>query len=119
MSVDQIRWSIVLPYFNEADYLPATLASLGRQTMTRFRLILVDNGSTDASEEIARTVMQGFPKIATTFIREERPGKIPALVTGLAAVDTAFVATCDADTYYPSAISNTVTGCSHRTATGA
>jgi len=41
-----MRWSIVLPVFNEADFLPRTLRALADQDAS-FHLVLVDNGSTD------------------------------------------------------------------------
>ena len=47
------RWTFVIAYYNEADFLPATLAALAAQTVP-FRLVLVDNGSTDGSDAIAR-----------------------------------------------------------------
>jgi glycosyltransferase involved in cell wall biosynthesis len=93
--------SVVIPYYNEQEFLPATLASLKQQTLRPFTLILVNNGSTDASEGLARAVMNDATDIAVRFINEPQPGKLMALATGIAAVETAFVATCDADTYYP------------------
>ncbi len=47
------RWTFVIAYYNEADYLPATLAALAAQSVP-FRLVLVDKGSTDGSDAIAR-----------------------------------------------------------------
>ena len=46
--------SLVLPYFNEEHYLAATLASIGAQGDRDFELILIDNGSTDDSDAVAR-----------------------------------------------------------------
>ena len=96
-----VRWSVVIPYYNEETFLAETLEALGAQSFGPFKLILVNNASTDRSEEIARSVMARYGAIETTFLYESCPGKIPALAAGLAAVDTPFVATCDADTYYP------------------
>jgi len=36
-----------------------------------------------------------------TILHEDKPGKSAALATGIAAVKTPFIATADADTYYP------------------
>ena len=87
---------MVIPYYNERDYLPATLASLLAQEFKDFRFILVDNASTDGSAEVARALLKD-----AVFMHESRPGKIHALACGLAAVETEFVAFCDADTFYP------------------
>lgn len=90
------RWSVVLPYYNETAYLRPTLESLFAQQLRDYRLILVDNASTDGSGDLARALAPG-----ALHLQESRPGKINALQCGLAAVETEFVAFCDADTFYP------------------
>lgn len=94
-------WSVVLPYYNETAYLRPTLNSLFSQTFRDFRLILVDNASTDGSGELARAIAAEHPDIETVHLLEPRPGKINALQRGLATVNTEFVTFCDADTFYP------------------
>lgn len=94
------RWTMVIAFYNEADFLPATLASLERQQLP-FRLILVDNGSTDAGPELARRWAARQWHITTEIITEPRPGQVHALARGVAAVTTPFVAIGDADTLYP------------------
>ncbi|KPF62786.1 hypothetical protein IP88_14240 [alpha proteobacterium AAP81b] len=91
---------MVIAFYNEADYMPATLASLERQTLG-FRLILVDNGSTDASADLARAWAARQTHIKARVIAEHRPGQVHALARGLAEVTTPFVAIGDADTLYP------------------
>jgi glycosyltransferase involved in cell wall biosynthesis len=92
------RWTFVIAYYNEADFLPATLASLAAQGVP-FRLVLVDNGSTDGSDAIARAF--GAPQIEVVHLREERPGKIHALEHAMGELTTEFCAFGDADTHYP------------------
>ena len=93
------RWSVILPFFNEARLLPATLAGLAAQRRRAF-VILVDNGSTDGSGAVAERACRELG-IAYRLVHEATPGKVHALRTGLAQVATRFVATCDADTWYP------------------
>lgn len=95
------RWSVVIPYYNERDFLPATLASLTNQTLKPFRLILVDNASTDGGREAAADALEGVAGVEAVFLHEARPGQVHALETGIGAVDTPLVAICDADTRYP------------------
>jgi glycosyltransferase involved in cell wall biosynthesis len=90
---------VVLPFHNERDFLPISLRSLAVQSMP-FRLILVDNGSTDGSGEIAMDLCHRIG-LATTLLQERRPGKVSALQSGVGAVSTELIATCDADTLYP------------------
>ncbi len=94
-------WTIVLPFFNEKAYLVDTLKSLAAQSFRDFRLILVDNASTDGSSDLAAAFMANHPDIETVFITEPEKGKIPAMATGAALVQTEFLAFCDADTFYP------------------
>lgn len=48
-----MRLTVVVPFLNEARFLPRLLASLERQTRLPDRLLLVDDGSTDGSGELA------------------------------------------------------------------
>lgn len=93
------QWSVIVPFFNEASYLPAMLRSLAGQTEA-LRLVLVDNGSTDGSGAIAVGECRRLG-LHHRLVQEPTAGKVPALHAGLATVDTPFVATCDADTWYP------------------
>lgn len=95
------NWTILLPYYNEATFLTGTLESIAQQNYKQFRLILINNASTDDSEAIVRRVMKKFPDIEVEYLFEAKPGKTLALQKGLAQVKTPYVATMDADTYYP------------------
>jgi glycosyltransferase involved in cell wall biosynthesis len=68
-------WSVVIPYFNERDYLPSCLASLIAQDYRPLQLILVDNASTDGSEDICRALLNDCPGITAVYLREPRPGR--------------------------------------------
>jgi glycosyltransferase involved in cell wall biosynthesis len=93
------RWSVVVPVFNERDFLPRTLLSLARQTVC-FTLIVVDNGSTDGCIAAARA-LAGDHGLDAVFLDEPRPGQVHALKRGIAAATGEFIAICDADTWYP------------------
>ena len=60
--------SVVLPVYNAAPYLAASVESVLAQTLTDFELIIVDDASTDGSGDIARTFSD--PRIR--YIRNER-----------------------------------------------
>jgi glycosyltransferase involved in cell wall biosynthesis len=93
-------WSVLLPFYNEEAYLETTLASLAAQSLAP-DLLLVDNGSNDASFEIVERFVDAHPALSVRCIREEMPGKSSALAQGVAMLETEYVATADADTYYP------------------
>jgi glycosyltransferase involved in cell wall biosynthesis len=92
--------TFILPFFNEEAWIGATVASLVAQNDQRFKLLLVDNGSSDASAAIA--VEHATPLgDRCEIIPCEHPGKTHALAAGMDRVDTPYVAICDADTLYP------------------
>lgn len=96
-----MRWSVVIPYFNEAAGIGETLASLAAQSIGPFHLILIDNGSTDNGALVCHRALAAHPHIRATHLHEPRPGQVHALKTGIAAATGDLIATCDADTYYP------------------
>ncbi|PVY41329.1 glycosyltransferase family 2 protein [Pontibacter virosus] len=52
--------SIVIPVFNRKEYTRECLQSLGKQTDQRFKVIIVDDGSTDGTEDMLR---EEFPEV--------------------------------------------------------
>lgn len=93
--------TIVLPYYNEREYIGDTIDSICRQSFGDFIFVLVDNGSTDGTSEVAKSFAWKHPDVAFTFLHEETPGKIHALMRGTADLSTKYVVTVDADTIYP------------------
>lgn len=93
------NWTVILPFYNEAEVIHGVIASLAHQTET-FILLLVDNGSIDRSVDRAVAACLDL-EISFRLISELRPGKVAALHAGLKHAQTVYVATCDADTYYP------------------
>jgi glycosyltransferase involved in cell wall biosynthesis len=94
-------FTVVIPYYNEAGFLPQTLRSLLAQSHLPEQLILVDNGSTDGTEELCRALLESAPIPEIRFLKEPRPGKIFALETAGPWVRGEFVAFADADIQYP------------------
>ena len=65
--------AICVPFLNEHDYLPEFLASLAAQTRQPDRLLLVDDGSSDGSHEVAAEFAASHPW--ATLVR--RPPRSP------------------------------------------
>jgi len=89
------RTSILLPVFNAVETLPHCLRSVQRQTDTRWECIVIDDGSTDRSLDVARK----FAAADARFRLFDRPhrGLVPTLIDGFAHCRGRFVARMDAD----------------------
>lgn len=81
-----IRVDVVLPCLNEAQALPWILKRLPEG----YRAIVVDNGSTDGSADLARSM-------GAHVVAESRRGFGAAAHAGLLAATAPIVAFCDAD----------------------
>ena len=77
---------VVLPCLNERGAIPWVLSRMPES----YRAIVVDNGSTDGSAELARD-------LGAVVVREERRGFGAAAHAGLLAATADFVAFCDCD----------------------
>lgn len=51
----QERVSIIIPAKNERDFLPELLSSIKQQTLQPYEILVADAGSTDGTQEIARS----------------------------------------------------------------
>ncbi len=81
-----MKVDVILPCLDEADALPSVIGRLPEG----YRAIVVDNGSTDGSADIARA-------LGATVVTESRRGFGSACAAGVAAATADFVAFCDAD----------------------
>ena len=87
--------SVLMPVYNAAETLPAALESLASQTIERFEIVAVDDGSDDGSGEILRRWAAKDPRLRIVSIPHR--GLIDALNAGLEACKGTFVARMDAD----------------------
>lgn len=101
MPATEPTWSVIIPYYNELDFIGGTIGSAIAQRGASFRVILVDNNSTDGSEALCRTLLGEAPQVDVVYLKEERPGHLFALAAGFEAVTTPLVCFWDADTVYP------------------
>lgn len=59
-----ISFSIIVPVYNTAKYLPKCIESIIGQTCKSFEIILVDDGSTDGSGEICEEYAKKYDFIS-------------------------------------------------------
>ncbi|HEX2505839.1 MAG TPA: glycosyltransferase [Gaiellaceae bacterium] len=87
--------SIVVPVYNAEEFLAAAIESLRTQTYPSCEVIVVDDGSTDRSEEIAGS----FPAVLT--LRQPNAGAAAARNAGIERASGQFIAFHDADDLVP------------------
>ena len=90
--------SIVVPVYNVETYLNYCVNSLRQQTYTNIEIILVDDGSTDASGEICDQHAQEDERVRVLHI--ENGGLSNARNTGVKESSTDWIVFIDSDDYY-------------------
>ncbi|MDR1189977.1 MAG: glycosyltransferase [Bifidobacteriaceae bacterium] len=89
--------SVIVPVFNTEKYLPECLNSLANQTYPALEIVIVDDGSTDASPDLCAQFAGLEPR--ASVIRTENRGLSAARNTGLEASHGTFVTFVDSDDY--------------------
>ena len=87
--------SVIVPVFNGAQHLGACLDSIRNQTYPVLEIVVVDDGSTDATPEILELVARDDERISV--IRQENQGVSRARNEGLRASTGNFLTFVDAD----------------------
>lgn len=88
------RVSVLMPAYDAAPYLPAAIESLLGQSFGDFELIVIDDGSTDATPEI----LAGIDDPRLIVLRQpDNRGYVPALNRALEEARGEYVARQDAD----------------------
>ena len=85
--------AVVIPSYNESDYLLPCLEALHRQTLPPDEIIVVDNNSTDDSIAQAQRL---FPDVR--YLHESRQGIVFAREAGFTAASSDVIVKIDADT---------------------
>lgn len=90
-----IAVDVLLPYRNAATTLSACLESLAVQTLPTWRLIAVDDQSSDDSALMIEAFARRFPRIVR--LSSPEPGLVAALNAGLKVAEAPLIARMDAD----------------------
>ena len=90
--------SVLMPLFNAAATAAFALESVVRQRRRPDQVILVDDGSSDATPQIVEAFARNNPSLRVSLVRhKENLGLTAALISGMAYVDSDWVARLDAD----------------------
>ncbi len=85
--------SVVMPLYNKRRWVERALDSIARQTLTDIEVIVVDDGSTDGSDQIVAR----YPDSRFRLIRQENAGPGAARNRALEQCSAEFVAFLDGD----------------------
>jgi glycosyltransferase involved in cell wall biosynthesis len=69
-----VNLAVVVPAFDEAAGIGATLAALAAQTDRDFRLVVVDNASRDGTGDAVRAFAAAHPELAVEVVDEPQRG---------------------------------------------
>ncbi|MBL8006851.1 MAG: glycosyltransferase [Ignavibacteria bacterium] len=93
MSEKNINISVLMPVYNASRYLKNSVRSILNQTFREFEFLIIDDGSTDDSEEI----VSSFSDSRIIYKKIPRSGLSAALNYGLEIASGDWIARIDAD----------------------
>ena len=93
-----MRISIIVPSYNQGNFLPQTLDSILGQTPAPFQVIVADGGSTDDTVAVLREYAARYPQLE--WLSEKDKGPADAVNKGLVRVRGDWVGICSSDDYY-------------------
>ncbi|MCL6258252.1 glycosyltransferase family 2 protein [Aquiflexum sp. TKW24L] len=88
--------SIVIPVYNQANFLTETFDSVIKSTFKEIEIIIVDDGSVDDSAKIALQFMQNYPE-KVTVINQENAGPAKARNEGIKKAIGKYILPLDGD----------------------
>jgi glycosyltransferase involved in cell wall biosynthesis len=93
MQFNNPKVTVLMPAYNAAKYIDDAITSVLTQSFTDFELLIINDGSTDKTEEIIRSYHD--PRIV--LISQENKGVAAALNLGLIHARAHYIARFDAD----------------------
>lgn len=96
--------SVLTPCYNAEKYIKKLLGSILSQTYPHIEMIIIDDGSTDASASIIQSYVEKFKKKGYTlqYIYQKNQGQSVAINNGLKRIKGDYLVWPDADDYYAS-----------------
>ena len=91
------RFSIIMPAYNDEEYIVQAIESVLNQTCQSFELIVIDDGSTD-NTPVALSRFREHPKVKT--MRQKNGGTAAARNTGLRLASGEYIGFLDSDDFY-------------------
>lgn len=90
--------SVIIPVYNTEKYIEKCLESLAKQEMQDFEVIVVNDGSTDNSENVIKNYMQSS-KLNIKYLEKENGGLASARNYGVEKASGKYISFLDSDDY--------------------
>lgn len=101
-AADEVELSVVVPVYNGSRTIGQVVESLHRALMsTAFEIVLVNDGSTDGSEEVCQRLAAEYPNTVSFVQLARNYGEHSAVLAGLRRASGRYVATMDDDGQNP------------------
>lgn len=94
-----MRFTVLTPTYNRADLLQTLYDSLRRQSFKDFEWVVVDDGSTDNTEEVVSAFADNDNFFPIAYIKTPNGGKHRAWNRGVEAASGELIFGCDSDDY--------------------
>ena len=88
---------VIIPCYNYGKFLPEAIESVLHQTRPVDKIIILDDCSTDNTQEIATIYKQKYPEIIQYIRNKENLGIVPNFNKGVNLIDTEYVCLLGAD----------------------
>lgn len=89
--------SVIIPMYNVEDYIEKCIDSIERQTYSNIEIVLVDDGSTDNTYEIAKKISEKYENI--TITHQNNGGQAKARNLGLSLSHGYYISFIDSDDF--------------------
>jgi glycosyltransferase involved in cell wall biosynthesis len=93
-----MTFSVIMPLYNKAPYVEKAIRSVLEQTYPHYELIVINDGSTDNSAEIAEKLLEGVTN--TKFINQQNLGVATTRNNGVVIAKGQYVCFLDADDWW-------------------
>lgn len=89
--------SVVIPCYNQANFLAEAIESVIAQTFTDWEIIIVNDGSPDNTSEVAEALLRKYPHSPIRLMKQANGGLAEARNAGIRTARGAFILPLDAD----------------------
>ena len=89
--------SVIIPCYKQAEFLPEAVESVIAQTFTDWELVIVDDGSPDATGQVADELARRHPTRRIRVVRQANAGLARARNAGVERARGSYILPLDAD----------------------